>query len=556
MEQLKLFEKDYESKVQHNFFTTPCQIPKNVIIPSSSSKRSLFQEEKERQNISDTESDIGPISPLALTDHSSCDSSPGKQFISSHTTDKLSMVSVSNYNHLKETSIKNNNNELIASSNYLKRFIKSINKLSPESKLYYLNKEGIVKTKINLDLSDGTILQNDIVPETPNKEFEINDKKLYSETPQKEKKLEYKLTTPLGSVSKSISIPKIYKRKCLVSSECDIRMSPEIKKCMLKRHSENSVFVSNIMYQKTDESPLVPKARAALFQEHKVKNQKEKELTLNSKSFYGSNEKSLMSVGLEWREPQSDLKKRRSLSSYNILQKRSLKKHKNGEINCGVRHGIKRSKPKRQFVLSNKSKVERQNDNFKNQNNLYKENLNPQNKIIQNHHKRIFKYKHDKAVVTVIDNVKLKVALDETKTKYNNKNTKFNKHLFDASDLSETIVEPLLEENKVVNILKILENDWTDDNDTMETTQAVCFRINNLSPKLSNVGLKDMTTSPASELSNMASIMNIEDISICTDDCTEIDAGNFKLNEISNSKFYPLFSKSYTSNIINEYRKL
>ena len=78
-------------------FITPCKIMLSRLsnVPlSSSSKRSLFQEDKKlnknMETTSDVDSDLGPMSPLALTDPSSCESSPGRHFVSPFATPEKS----------------------------------------------------------------------------------------------------------------------------------------------------------------------------------------------------------------------------------------------------------------------------------------------------------------------------------------------------------------------------------------------------------------------------------------------------------------------------------
>lgn len=84
---------DWETDYLPDNLTTPSNrihSKKLSIAPGSSSKRSLFRDEiiLSKKNInsdyptSDVESDLGPMSPLALTDQSSCDSSPGNHFVS------------------------------------------------------------------------------------------------------------------------------------------------------------------------------------------------------------------------------------------------------------------------------------------------------------------------------------------------------------------------------------------------------------------------------------------------------------------------------------------
>ncbi|KAG6801335.1 N-acetyltransferase ESCO1 [Apis mellifera caucasica] len=114
---------------------------------------------------------------------------------------------------------------------------------------------------------------------------------------------------------------------------------------------------------------------------------------------------------------------------------------------------------------------------------------------------------------------------------------------FDATDLSvdEPELETTIEKDKVANILKILENDWADDDyDTMEVLTNE--RLEHVSP-LKSV-LNNVTMSPTSELSNMTVTTSIKDISIPTV-LKNIPLDN---NENTEQKYYPLFNKGYSAN--------
>ena len=567
--------KSQGSDFQNDGLTTPSRIQKRLFVPSSSnSKRSLFQDEKEIKkdvnNISDTESDLGPMSPLALTDQSSCDSSPGRQFISPLATpEKSPIIPISSWDRLIP-GISRNSCETLSPFSSLKKVTKSARfsprrmiSFSPKSKSSQLSHISQAASTLRSPNSKhkGT-LPDEIAPETPGNESDFDDQQSYvAETPQKEEYSENKLITPLGSVCKSIPIPRIHRRKSVSALEFGECTSPEIKKCCLKRHLDDSSSISNKKYKKTDEFLCVPRARAALFQENdKITSEKEKKFSFNPKSFYGSNDKSEKSSGLGWREPQLDIKKRRSLPAYTSTHKRSIKKHKKGEINCGVGHGIKKPKPKRHSIHSTMLKVEKKTQNV-NKNRESKENLNPQTTTINDSesgnlfskesepNKKFFKFKtgHN-ATITVHDKIKLKVAGSQKDVGHINKKAKLD---FDAADLSvdEPAVEASLKQNSVNDILKILENDWADDDsmETMDTTQSVSTV---LSPKKCNLMLKDLTMSPASELSCMASSMNIQDISTSFQgDPSNSSSSSSKKTEFDTQKFYPLFSKGYSSDI-------
>lgn len=575
-----LMDSGQQLDSRNDGLSTPSRMQKCLfLLSSNSSKRSLFREKKELrkdiESVSDAESDLGPMSPLALTDHSSCDSSPGRQFVSPLATpDKSPMISLSKGNSSKPGSARNDSNEPISPFSSLRRVTRSarfsprrIFPLSSKSSQSNQNLQA-ESTSTSPDFTDKTLTPEDVIPETPVKESDFDDQHSYvAETPQKEEYLEQRLNTPLGSVCKRIPIPRIHRRKSSGASEFDQCSSPEIKKSTVKRHLDNYLLLSNAKRQKADELSSAPRARAALFQENnKTVTEKEKGFTLNPKSFYGSNDKTRKSVGLQWREPQPDFKKRRSLPSHSSTYRRSGKRPQKGEINFGVSHGIKRPKVKRQSPQNNSTKAEKQGNNPNNKSNDSKENLNPRAESTNNNQnkeplsevtdpsKKFFKSKpgHN-AVVTVDDKIKSRVVANPSDADHINKKRRLNEISLDAADLTveEPTAEVSLVQNKVDDILKILEDDWADDAcDDMETAQTACSRIN-ISPKKS-VALKDLTMSPASELSSMASTMNIEDISLSTDNLTCDNPNNVSTSGIPSQKFYPLFTKGHPSDVPNE----
>lgn len=542
--------------------TTPSRVQKRLFIPSSnSSKRSLFNEKKEvrnvAENVSDAESDLGPMSPLALTDHSSCDSSPGRQFISPLATpEKSPIIPLSSWDSLIPSSLNCHSKECSSPFSLLKRTTRSarfsprrILLLSPKAKSSQPSlKVQVEKTITSPDLADITIPSEEIVPETPGKESDFDDQSSYvAETPQKDESLEYNLITPLGSVCKNIPIPRVHRRKSLSSLEPNKCTSPETKKSTFKRHLEDSFILPSSKHQKTEESSSVPRARAALFQEDKKSPNQDKEFTLNTKSFYGSNVKSSKSYTLGWKDTQYDGKRRKSLPSYNSGQKKSIKKHKKGEINCGVRHGIKRPKPKRHSLQIDLQKTKKEMENSNR--NDSKENLNPQASSLNDSNeqnvdaesnRKFFKSKFgNKSTIGMNDSMKSDSSINQGKVEHINKKSKLDELKFDTSDLltDEPSMQESLEQSKVDNILKILEDDWADDDEYVDdATESITKKV---SPnKNSNVRLKDLTMSPGSELSSMASTMNIDDISHPIQSST---------NNLVVQKFYPLFSKGYSS---------
>ena len=171
--------------------------------------------------------------------------------------------------------------------------------------------------------------------------------------------------------------------------------------------------------------------------------------------------------------------------------------------------------------------------------------------------KRFFKIKDSRrnsAIFTINNNVKLKIdsngkmALNQKNSREVCKRPKTVDTSFDATDLSvdESDLETTIDKERVANILKILENDWADDDyDTMGIlTNETHEHISPLKPVAI---LNDVTMSPATELSNMTSTMNIKDISSPTLH-KNISLDN---NEItSEEKYYPLFEKGYSANKI------
>ncbi|OXU22225.1 hypothetical protein TSAR_007102 [Trichomalopsis sarcophagae] len=561
MEHPMLVDSGRETDSQNDELATPIRAQKRLFASSINfNKRSLSKEERENRRdeecISDAESDLGPMSPLALTDHSSCDSSPGRQFISPLATPEKSPI-IPFAGHLNPNCISpfSSLRRVTRSARFSPRRIFA----SPKSKSS--SSSQTTRAECNVTSSDEKEdMLDEVVPETPGKDSDFDDQQSYvAETPQKEEYTEQRLITPLGSVCKTIPIPRIHRRKSLGALDFDESSSPEIKTCSLKRHIEDTPSPSKSKFQKTDEFILAPRARAALFQEKKAANEKEKGFTLNPRSFYGSGEKSRKSFGPDWREPQPEAKKRRSLPAFHHnSHKRAIRKPKKGEINCGVGHGIRRPKPKRQSLHNVTTKTEKQNETAKSSVNESKENLNPQHKtektdqnktltpeVVNN--KKFFKSKpNHNAVCTVNDKIKLRIALNQKDAEHTKKKAKLDSISFDTADL--TVDEPYVEEQtKVASILKILEDDWADDDyDTMETAQSTCSKINTQSPKKSNIPLKNLTMSPGSELSSMTSTMNIEDAESNADENAE---NVFMTTEVSTQKFYPLFTKGYSSNV-------
>ncbi|KAL2720487.1 N-acetyltransferase ESCO2 [Vespula squamosa] len=126
--------------------------------------------------------------------------------------------------------------------------------------------------------------------------------------------------------------------------------------------------------------------------------------------------------------------------------------------------------------------------------------------------------------------------------------------LDDATDLDVDKPEfkVIIKNSKIDNILKILEDDWADDEyDKMETLVTNNMK-NTVSPLKSIISPSNIEISPSNELSKMMS-MNIKDEKPSVinnknsstiqnlDDMTEVEKEN-------KEKYYPLFNKGYSMN--------
>ncbi|KAJ8676694.1 hypothetical protein QAD02_012481 [Eretmocerus hayati] len=564
-----------EIDLQHEGLITPCTVVLQRRIfapPGSSSKRSLFQDDKDVkrvcEDVSDAESDLGPMSPLALTDHSSCDSSPGRQFVSPLATPEKSPVNPRcDWNHGNNSGgLQSPLNPLGKSTRSTRFSPRRVLSLSPKSNSTqsssYTRTENTVTSP---ELTDETFMPDEVVPETPGKESDFDDQNSYvAETPQKDDHPEFRLLTPHGSVYKNIPIPRVHRRKSMSSLESKECLSPEIKKCSFKRHLEDSLSCSRAKQQKTDYSFLAPKARAALFQDvDKVDVKKPDSFTLNPRSFYGSNHHPHKPVNLDWRDPKPDYKKRRSLPSYTAPFKRPGKKNRRGEINCGVGHGIKKPKAKRPSPKTITTKTEKQPDSFDKTKNV-KENVDPRTDISKNSFKNRLFIKNDqmsdsskkffKTKVNQSDSMTVDVRMNSSDMESENDSKHISKKpridaLSDVNDLfDDEAADPKTSElSKVDNILKILEKDWDDEQDlAVGMFEKSSYQVRK-SPRKPEMRLKNLTMSPASELSNMTSTMNIQDCSRPTGDSTsELMIENVSRKE-SSPRLYPLFAKNYSS---------
>ncbi|XP_057326280.1 N-acetyltransferase eco [Microplitis mediator] len=598
--------------------STPKRLQKKLFNTQSvsSTKRNLFQTEvrgKNTANGSEDESDLGPMSPLAVTD-SSCESSPGRQYDSPFTTPEKSPRLMSlTWDRLRPASCTRDNHGLSPFSS-LKRLTRnarstprrrfssnspaksSSSSSTPKRRPLFDNIIPETPRDANTTVIDG-YLDDEIVPETPQKDG-------CDETPHKENYHERKLITPLGSVFKEASVPRLHRRKSICTQESADGSSPEplkaAKIAATKRHlneSSSSFMHSGVKLLKTDENYSIPKARASLFPEEK--SPPPQFAPLSTKSFYNScvsDDKKRHSFGFGWRPVEKETKKRHSLPSQ---RKSGSRRSRFGQINAGVRHGIKRPKVKRRVdandslnkkspgasksagaderqhqqqeivpaavegdvnenIYSAAGEVEKENEPMETSGLIIpvKEKKVPMSPVREDPNKRFFKTNRTikprhVATVTVNDNIKLKVsdgkfALQQKKGKHVSKKPRLETTVtMDASDL--TVDEPAIDENiiekDVADLLKVLEDDWADDDyDNMESLAKA--NVNNRSPlKLQRSVRGDgLLMSPASVLSSMTSEMNIEDQAAKKDQ----DPGSSKE---ANQKLFPLFTKGFSSNI-------
>jgi N-acetyltransferase len=567
---------------QNKSFYTPRRVQKCLFASSenNSRKRNILQDanyNKEIDIISEEESDLGPMSPLAFTDRSpsSSDSSSGREYVSPFVTPEKSLCNkLFSWDRLSSRSSRYNSETRMSPFSSLKKVARSA-RYSPRCKIFNENSSKSLPSspeKLAEPLTPQRskiidAMMSDIVPETPQRNLKMQNESI-TETPQKPKSPEYKLLTPLSSMAKIAPLPKLHRRKSLGTLETCENLSPEQKKNALKRKIYDQLMVKPIKLYKTDNIS-VSRARAALFQEKTNECNKSKNFTLSTKTFYSNHtktERPFVFGSLN----TTDVKKRRSLPTQNNSYKRSLKKERFGRINAGVFHGIKKPKPKEKKNLT----VLKKEENVKNNSMISDKSLSQSiksqlkmNTTIEkiasseiDENKRFFKTnKTIKSghVATVTVNSKIRLKVTDGKIVLNQKHLSSDKHkrqlkdsniTLDATDLSvdEPEVEATLQQDKVADLLKILEDDWEDDYDTMETL------VNNTVSPLKPVSiLNDMITSPTSELSNMTSTMNIEDTVLLDNKDNNHNTENSK--EEPEKRYFPLFTKGYSVPDIFEY---
>lgn len=156
-------------------------------------------------------------------------------------------------------------------------------------------------------------------------------------------------------------------------------------------------------------------------------------------------------------------------------------------------------------------------------------------------------------------NVKLKelndqIGRNETKNSTHKNSSKSSKSMDlsfdDAKDLNvdKPEFEVIIKKSKIDDILKVLEDDWADDEyDTIETL-VTDHKKNTVSPLKSINTLSNIEISPSNELSKMIS-MNIKDVPSIIDNknLTIQNLDDMKEVEKENKeKYYPLFTKGYS----------
>ncbi|CAL1682848.1 unnamed protein product [Lasius platythorax] len=573
---------------QGDLLYTPRRAQKCLFAPSkgSSCKKNTSQSlncSKNVEALSGEDSDLGPMSPLAFTDRSPSisGSSSGREFISPFATPEKLPLSDAPMSWDRLTSKCNKEDHMLSFSSLRKvtraaRYSRCISVITSSKSLPSSPRASM--EPLTPQRSKMSVTMDEIVPETPQRSFatELQNQGI-TETPRKSRTPECRQITPLSSITKTAPLPKLHRRKSLSGFEMSESFSPEQKENTLKRRAHDQLAVKPAKLFKTDDS--APRARAALFQEKRNESSGLKDISLSTKTFYNSNARTERPSAFSCSD--SDVKKRRSLQAQNINSRRSLlKKQKVGKISAGVCHGIKKpKKPKvKPEVLKKEGQHVTQNPAASNKNpSMDEAQMNaiaeraPSPEIDES--KRFFKTKKLRLIqgATVIMNNKIKLKVADNKIILNQKHvpatTNVRKQQVKATDIcldttdltvDEPEVEATLEQDKVINLLKILEDDWADDEyDTMETLAN--STVNTISPLKSTAALsKDAIMSPATELSNMTSTMNIKDIPLT-------NFGNLSLDNKDNNndavksgenekQYFPLFNKGYSApnNIFEE----
>ncbi|XP_011162138.1 N-acetyltransferase ESCO2 isoform X2 [Solenopsis invicta] len=562
---------------QGNLLCTPRRAQKCLFAPDSKSSKKSDSQGLERTSddkSSGDESDLGPMSPLALTDRSpsssDLSSSPGREFISPFATpEKSSHILNTPVVPVSWDRLRFNMEERMSPFRSLRKVTRAA-RYSPRCNLFRRSPKSLPSTPdkqrepLTPQRSKTNVEQmNEVVPETPQRSFakEIQNQNI-TETPKKGRTPESRQITPLSSISKTVPLPKLHRRKSFSATETSGSLSPEQKENTLKRHARDQSAAKPPKMFKVDDG-FVPRARTSLFQDRRNNCDYPKDFSVSTKTFYSSNVKSERAF-INFRS--SDIKKRRSLPSQSSSRRLSIKKRKFGKINAGVYHGIKKPKPKTEV-----SKKEGQQSPTALSKSPPVEEVQPMetNAVVErpptppiDETKRFFKtnktVRLNDATVTVHNKIKLTVADGKIALKTNQKRARFTKKVstenirLDATDLTvdEPEIEATLQQDKVDDLLKVLEDDWA--NDDYDTMASLIRTANAFSPSKSL--LKDTIMSPATELSNMTSTMNIKDVAplknfgnLSLDNASNNnDTGKETGEENTEKKYYPLFTKGYS----------
>ncbi|XP_043251345.1 N-acetyltransferase ESCO1 [Colletes gigas] len=545
--------------VQGSILYTPRRVQKCLFGSTKSSTKKNIQRIQNNLRIGDTlseeESDLGPMSPLLL---SPC--TTPKQPSSSFKMYLTSNQSSPNGYKRNKTSLQQ--------------------KILPDSSKALSNSPSKCSSLWTIERSKLTPLINKAASKTPNRHFGVELQNNITETPSKQESPEHRLITPLTSENKVIPFPKLHRRKSLSIFDTTKTSLFERNESTLKRHAFEELE-NTAKLVKTNVNCSVPKARAALFRDENCKTNL-KDITLSTKTFY-NNSNSDWKKNYRIINKSFEQKQQSNFMEHIHHNKKFMRRHTIGGINGGVFHGVRKPKPKVKLGTTKHNAINIVKDTVIDsvQKNIPEtKDMGTPGKILReksptleiDSNKRFFKIrrtskKNSSATVMINNNVKLKVgsndkmALNEENiqsVRQANKRAKLMDISFDTTDLTindSELENDMIEENNITNILKMLENDWANDEyDTMEILTNQKF--GHISPLKPVAILKDVAMSPASELSNLTSVMNIKDVN------TAITLENVLLDNNKNNvkgneqKYYPLFSKGYSANkIIDEIGK-
>lgn len=346
---------------------------------TSSTKRNLFRDIRTSNNPNEPnsgdDSDIGPMSPLALSDTAtnSATNSPRRKFDSPlASAENGSSVSLRSVDINLWEMDKRNDSQYGTKVGLSSPFsaLKMLTKIARHSQRR-LGCQAFSELSITANENDSaeenavdepprtpeptseSLIWNESITETPkrvfgkeiqnNTEFESN---IIAESPQKDSPVKM-LITPLGSVSKEAPLPRLHHRKSLANTALYGSSSPtDTKENGLKRTACPLSAPESLKLSKLDSCPSIPKARAALFQERK------EEFKLSTKLFYHSPPPADI---LRTRKSPPIIEKvelRRGLKrpgvrTSRINRGRTTKRRRYGEINAGIGHCVKKPKLKK-----------------------------------------------------------------------------------------------------------------------------------------------------------------------------------------------------------------